>query len=309
MLLQTARHAHRRIDWRDDLPSLLFLGGVAANTALIALTPHTWLRALLTLPQALLLAGCQEAKHMAVHGSFLSLRPLNDAVGIVFAALFGVNFAAYRYFHLQHHRTTCTDADPEGRLYALSWKTRWIWVLAPLELPWIAYHQNRIGWPMVPPGRLRERAIALVWTLAFWALIGLGVWRAGAVRQAIFWAYLIPVVLLAWFDFVLTQAEHYGVAVVPSSAGTARSDPGAITHDIVLPLGLGWLTLHRSLHRVHHRHPALRWHRALRRLNADPTAAPITYAAFVRRWLAAGPRLWLPAEAMPAATGGSGRDS
>ena len=278
-----------------DLPSLLFLAIVAFNTIVLATTPHLWLRVLLCLPQALLLAGCQEAKHMAVHGTFLSNRRANDTVGLFCAALFGVNFTAYRYFHLQHHRASCTQADPEGRLYALSWRTRWIWALAPLELPWIAWHQNRVGWPMVPRSRRRECNVALGWMLGFFALVAIGAWRA---PQAVLWAYALPAALLAWFDFVLTQAEHYGV---PVARAATRREPGDITHDIVLPFGLGWLMLHRSLHRVHHRYPASRWHDAPRRLRDDPTAAPLTYSAFVRHWLAAGPRLWLPNSPEPGA--------
>ncbi|AZU59450.1 fatty acid desaturase family protein [Ralstonia nicotianae] len=278
-----------------DVPSLLFLAGVVANTALIACADTPWLPALLTLPQALLLGGCQEAKHLCVHGTFLRNRRLNDTVGTVCAALFGVNFVAYRSFHYQHHRATCTDADPEGGLYALSWRTRWIWLLAPIELPWVAFHINRIGWPMVPPGQRLRRAAALAWMAAFAALIGLAACHA---PRAVLFGYAIPLALFAWFDFVLTQAEHYQVDIAPAASVRA---PAALTHDIVLPLGLGWLTLHRTLHRVHHCHPGLRWFEAPRRLRADPSAAPMSYAAFVRRWLSAGPRLWLRADASPAA--------
>ncbi|MCP1118005.1 fatty acid desaturase family protein [Robbsia andropogonis] len=294
-----------------DLPSVLFLFVIAANTFLIALTPHAWrLYMLLALPQALLLAGCQEAKHMAVHGTFLSLRRANDIVGVICAALFGVNFVAYRYFHLQHHRATCTDIDPEGRLYSLSWRTRWIWALAPLELPWVAWHQNRVGWPMVPEDRRNGRNAALFWMVVCGALIGAGVWHGGTARHVIIWAYAIPLALLAWFDFLLTQAEHYGVAIVPASPGKVRRDPQSITMDIVLPFGLGWLMLNRSLHSVHHRYPALRWYDAPRILRADPTAAPTTYWAFARRWLIAGPRLWQHDEylqAEPVIVPGNGR--
>ncbi len=294
--VRRSRWANLRAYLRADWPSLMFLALAALNTIVLATMPHLWLRALLSLPQALLLAGCQEAKHMAVHGTFLSDRRANDTAGVFCAALFGVNFTAYRYFHLQHHRANCTHADPEGQLYVLSWRTRWIWALAPLELPWIAWHQNRVGWPMVPRSKRRERNFALGWMLAFFAFVVIGAWRA---PQAVLWAYALPAALLAWFDFMLTQAEHYEAPVAPA---TIRREPGDITHDIVLPLGLGWLMLHRSLHRVHHCYPATRWYDAPRRLRNDPTAAPLTYCAFVRLWLASGPRLWLPERSKPGAS-------
>lgn len=280
-------------------PSALFLAAVVTNTIVIAATSNTWLAFLLAVPQALLILGCQEAKHLSVHGTFIGNRSLNDAIGIAFAALFGVNFVAYRYFHLAHHHATCTEADPEGKLYALSWRTRWIWLLAPLELPWVAWHIGRKGWSMVPPAKRTLRNAALVWMVAFAALVAIGMYYA---PRTIAFVYLIPLALFAWFDFILTQAEHYGAAIVPAAPASSRREPGSITHDIVLPLGLGWMTLHRTLHRVHHREPALPWFLAPRRLREDPSAKPIAYVTFVRRWLAGGPRLWLTEHDMPAET-------
>ncbi|MGN6650481.1 fatty acid desaturase family protein [Trinickia sp.] len=273
----------------SDWPSALFLAAVLTNTVAVAIaaTSNTWLVCPLVLLQAWLILGCQEAKHLSVHGTFIGNRHLNDTIGIAFAALFGVNFVAYRYFHLAHHHATCTEADPEGKLYALSWRTRWIWLLAPLELPWVAWHIGRTGCPMVPPSKRRLRNAAFVWMAAFAALVGIGLYYA---PRTIAFAYLIPLALFAWFDFMLTQAEHYDTSIAPASN---RREPGSITYDIVLPLCLGWMTLHRTLHRVHHREPGSPWFQAPRRLNEDPTARPIGYMTFVRRWLAGGPRLWL----------------
>jgi len=285
--IRSRRHA--------DAASVLFLLAVLTNTALIAVMPHAWLAALLSLPQALLLVGCQEAKHLCVHGTFVTHRAVNNMIGIVCAALFGANFVAYRYFHFAHHRAACTDTDPEGRLYALSWSTRWIWLLAPVELPWVAWHIGRVGWSMVPRSSRAQRNAAAVWMAAFAALVAVGLRHA---PQTVVFGYLLPLVLFSWFDFMLTQAEHYGVAIVPASSWR---DPASLTHDIVLPFGLGWLTLHRALHRVHHHEPGLRWVEAPRRLRADPTARPLAYGAFARCWLADGPRLWLNAQGTPAA--------
>lgn len=283
----TAHVRPSRYRWYADLPSALFVLAVATNTIVICLTSSIGLLAALIPLQALLMVGCQEAKHLSVHGTFFRSRRLNDAVGIVCAALFGVNFVAYRYFHFAHHRATCTEADPEGRLYSLSWPTRWIWLLAPIELPWVAWHIGRNAWPMVPAGKRSQRRVALLWMVAFGLLVVAGLLLA---PTAIARAYLIPLALFSWFDFALTQAEHYGAAVTPASY--AR-DPQTVSHDIVLPLGLGWLTLHRSLHAVHHGNPALRWFEAPRVLKRDRAAAPVSYSAFARRWFTSGPRLWL----------------
>jgi fatty acid desaturase len=281
-------------DWYADIPSALFLLAVVTNTVLICRTSALWLLAPLTMLQTLLMVGCQEAKHLSVHGTFFRHRGLNDAVGIICAGMFGVNFIAYRYFHFAHHRATCSETDPEGRLYSLSWRTRWIWLLAPLELPWVAWHIGRIAWAMVPAHKHWQRNAVVVWMTALGIAAVVGLCLAPA---AVTCCYLIPLSLFAWFDFVLTQAEHYGVAIVP--AAQAR-DARTISHDIVLPFGLGWLTLHRGLHRVHHGHPALRWFLAPRALKRDRTAAPLSYGAFARRWFTGGPRLWLNAQGEPA---------
>ena len=273
--------------WRADVPSLLFLLGIAANTGLIiaCIDRPLWLGLLAPL-QALLLMGCQEAKHQAVHRKFLSHCTANDLVGTVCAAMFGVNFIAYRYFHCQHHRATCTDDDPEGRLYSLSWPTRWIWLLAPLEVPLVAFFINKNAWAMVPASQHASRRAATACMLMVAVLMGLLVWQAPLVAL---WAYGIPLVLASWIDFPMTQAEHYGMGVRPSGS---PHDPGALTLDLILPAGMGWLILHRSLHRVHHCDPGLRWFRAPARMRADPASAPVPYAAFLRLWLAKGPRLW-----------------
>jgi fatty acid desaturase len=280
--------------WYADLPSAVFVLAVAANTFLICRTTAIGPLAALVILQAVLMVGCQEAKHLSVHGTFFRSRRLNDAMGTACAALFGVNFVAYRYFHFAHHRSTCTEADPEGRLYSLSWRTRWIWLLAPIELPWVAWHIGRTAWPMVPENKHRQRRAALLWMMAFGLLIAAGLLAAPV---AVACAYVVPMALFSWFDFMLTQAEHYGVAIAPASDGR---DPHTVSHDIVLPLGLGWLTLHRALHGVHHDNPALRWFQAPRALKRNKTATPLSYGAFARRWFANGPRLWLTAQGQQA---------
>jgi len=306
------RPGHRAAGWQRDLPSVLFLCAVATHTTLIAYATARapMLAVLLSIPQALLLVGCQETKHLCVHRTFLSNRYFNDSVGIACAALFGLNFVCNRYFHYQHHRATCTDADPEGRLYQLSWRTRWIWLLAPVEVPWVAFHINRIGWRFVPRARHRARSVAFCTMAAFAAAV---VAATLCAPMTVVCAYLLPLALCSWLDFILTQAEHYEAPITCHAPERPRN-AGALTLDVVLPLGLGWLTLHRSLHRVHHLEPGLPWYFASRRMRTDATASPVRYHTFVRRWLAEGPRHW-PAQrhdqaaAVPPAPIASRRDA
>jgi fatty acid desaturase len=270
-----------------DLPSLAFLSLVVANSAAIAFVESLpWLVPLVLL-QAVLILGCQEAKHLCVHRSFLaSHRAANDAVGMVCAALFGVNFHAYRHFHFQHHRATCTEDDPEGHLYAKSWRSRIVWLLAPLELGWVAFHINCKAWTLVPASKRRSRNAGLLFVAVFIALAAVLAFRH---PHTFVFAYVLPMALFAWFDFVLTQAEHYGVPVAPPHQ---RRDPGSVTQDVQLPHLISWLMLHRPLHRVHHQHPGLRWADAPAQRVRDGGVA-VSYLQFVRRWLSEGPRLWL----------------
>ena len=281
-------HGRRLSGLLADLPSLLFLALVLGNVIAISLATNPWLLGALTVLQAALVLGCQEAKHLCVHRSFLAgSRVANDAVGMLCAALFGVNFHAYRHFHLQHHRATCTEEDPEGHLYSKSIGSRVIWLLAPLELGWVAYHINRKAGSLVPASHRRQRNAGLLFVIAFAALMAV---LARHDPHTFVYAYVLPMALYSWFDFLLTQAEHYGVPVVKAGH---RRDPGALTADVQLPAWLSWLTLHRSLHRVHHLHPGLRWFAAPAQRVRDGSV-PITYRDVVRRWMKEGPRLWLP---------------
>ena len=285
-----ARDSERR---RGDIAAALFALTLAINTTLLATVDALWALVPLAAIQSLLLLGCQEAKHLAAHRTLFGHARVNDLAGTLAAALIGENFIAFRYFHVQHHRRACSDDDPEGRLYALSWRTRWIWLLAPLEVFWVAWHLGRVGRTLVP-GRHRD-----AWHAAHCATIATAAALcalAATHPHAVLWCYAIPLVCAAWLDFPLTQAEHYGSRIVGAEASHGRD---AHANDVVLPV-LGWLLLQRSLHRVHHRAPAAPWHTALRRLHADPSARPITYAAFVRRWLAHGPRKWPHADASAA---------
>lgn len=274
----------RRTAWQD-WPSYAFLLAVAANAMLILHVASIGWRIPLVVMQAFLWMGCQEAKHQCVHRTFLTPRWANDAVGFLCAALAGVNFFAYRHFHFAHHRHTCTAQDPEGHLYALSWPTRWIWLLAPLEIAWVAFHLNRQGRACTPASdRLRLLG----------GTVGLTLFLAGMAALAVcfpadfLWVFIIPMVLASWIDFLLTQAEHYGV---PITDPTVRRHPDHITCNVLLPWALSWMSLHRSLHRVHHRRPGLRWFQA-RHCLQEETLPSLSYVAFARLWLSKGPRRW-----------------
>ena len=252
--LAEALPARRWLNADSDWPSWLLIAAVVVNTTLIASTHGLMPLIALALVQMLLLMGCQEAKHLCVHGTFLTNKRANDAVGTLCGALSGVNFWAFRHFHLVHHRTACTHDDPEGEMYGKSWRTRWIWLLAPIEQPWVAFHINRAGWRLTPPAFRRSRNLGMLFVVGFALLLAA---LAFKFPRTVMWAYAIPFVTLTYFDFLLTQAEHYAVEVVPSSA-PRRSQIG-IGGNVVLPAWLAWPMLNRGLHGLHHVYPGQRW--------------------------------------------------
>ncbi|NUT89654.1 fatty acid desaturase [Pseudomonas corrugata] len=278
----------------SNLPSYLFLALCIGNTAALAWLAGNeafgWLElAPLVILQAVLMIGVQEIKHQGVHRQFLVGTRLNDAVGMLAAAMFGANFVGYRYFHLEHHRKTCQADDPEGLMYEQSWRTRLICLLGPVEQLWTTLSTNAISRRYVPPREVwrwrRNNALLAL----FLAALAVGIHEAP--RQVLS-AWLIPYCLFAWLDFWLTQAEHYGVAI---SAQGARRAPADITTDVYLPTWVSWLILHRSLHRTHHEAPATRWfhaHARSRVLAETRPGSAVGLRAFLATWMRFGPRLW-----------------
>jgi fatty acid desaturase len=55
--------------------------------------------------------------HEAVHKTLCYPTGLNEAFGVCGQAIVGVNFAAYRLQHMDHHRATDHASDPDGHIY------------------------------------------------------------------------------------------------------------------------------------------------------------------------------------------------
>ncbi|AHL34069.1 membrane protein [Pseudomonas brassicacearum] len=288
------KHAVALPSSSSNLPSYLFLALCVLNTAAIAWLAAReafgWLAAVpLMVVQALLMIGVQEIKHQGVHRQFLVGTRLNDAVGVLAAAIFAANFVGYRYFHLEHHRKTCQIDDPEGLMYQQTWPTRLICLLGAAEQLWVSISTNRISRHYLPSHAVWRWRWNNALIVVFVAALVFGIHEAP--RQVIC-AYVLPYCLFSWLDFWLTQAEHYGVSI--STEGPRRA-PAEITTDVYLPSVVSWLVLHRSLHRTHHHAPATRWFHALsqsRALTRNKPGGVTDLPTFVTTWMQLGPRLW-----------------
>lgn len=272
-----------------DWPSYLYLLLFALNTAAICWLADGWYCAGFVLLQGCFLVGMLELTHQAVHRRFVLAPAINEWVGSLAAALIGLNLTAYRHFHLEHHRHTCDESDPEGLLYAGSPATRWFWLGAPIAHLVVDWEINGLASRYVPASRRTEWMksngfMALV-------LVGLLVWAAFSPRSFLL-AYVVPMCLFGWIDFLFSQAEHFAAPVRPVDA---RINVANVTLDVRLPRWLSHLLLNRNLHRVHHVWPRTRWFEApgfLPTLDATQPGRVVSLPEFTVRWFRQGPRLW-----------------
>ena len=107
---------------RDE--SNVALPGLALAYALLvalfvspALVHSPWIFALIWVPLGILQYRVVISGHEAVHKTLCFPLWLNELLGVFGQALVGVNFAAYRLQHLDHHRARSLDEDPDGHIY------------------------------------------------------------------------------------------------------------------------------------------------------------------------------------------------
>jgi fatty acid desaturase len=114
--------------------------------------------------------------HEATHGNVCRNVALNDTVGMLAAALHGVPFATWRYFHLAHHANTGTDDDSE--VYGTVW-SRWTlltfpmtqWAFLVILWRWTIATARGGGPRWVRSGRQRRAVTAnAVATVLVWAV-------------------------------------------------------------------------------------------------------------------------------------------
>ncbi|MCP5018795.1 MAG: fatty acid desaturase [Ketobacter sp.] len=281
-----------------DWPSYLYLTAFVLNTAVLVVGGGVfgwdagwriaWLLPSVVI-QGFFFMGVLELMHQSVHYNFVTHRGVNEAIGSVAAALIGINLVAYRFFHLEHHRHTCDEDDPEGILYAQSPATRWMALGSPIEHTYVALQINHLARRYVPQRKQFEWRRARVVLALTLSLLGVAAYLA-PVQFLV--AYLLPLCVFAWMDFFFSQAEHYGADIRPRGASV---DVRAVSWDVVIPAPLSYLMLNRNLHTVHHVWPRTRWFETPQRVALIREAGDggvITFTGFMRKWLQGGPRLW-----------------
>lgn len=276
---------------RDDRPSYFYVTLFIANSIALVTLPMNWMVLPFILIQAGFFIGLLELMHQSVHRNFVMNRKLNEVLGVFASSLIGFNLISYRYFHLEHHRHTCDELDPEGILYAHSPATRWSALITPLAHIWVAFSINKLSSKYVPKSKHQEWRRCGAISLAIWSSLGL---FAAIAPEQFLLVYLIPFCLFAYIDSFFSQAEHYETTYRQSGE---KIDVSSVSYDIKLPTWISHLVLSRNLHRIHHVWPRTRWFEAparLELLDRLQQGRTLTFPAFIKKWMQGGPRLWLP---------------
>lgn len=265
-----------------DLASMLFVLSLVSVVVTIVLVPFSAVAVGLSVLLGLLLVGALEAVHQATHNSLFSSRVANRWVGTMLAMLLLINFVRYRAFHANHHAHTATPNDPERVLYEGEGQVPLLaWAMAPVFYLGFALTIERSSYvAMRLRGQARFNRILLI--LFAIALIALTVWQPLTLGLL----YWLPLACFGWFDYLLNQAEHYGMRELKPG-----EDPAEVTNNLLLPAFLSWLFLHRNLHRVHHIQPRTPWHLTVRAYR-DQGQLGMRFSDFFSRFLVEGPRLW-----------------
>jgi len=273
-------------NWQSYLYILLFV----MNSLLIVVCDDKPFVYFFVVLQGMFFVGLLELTHQSVHRNFVTNRRVNEFIGMFAASLVGFNLVGYRHFHLEHHRHTCDDDDPEGLLYIHSPSTRWSLLTAPIAHLWVAFNINSLARRFVPVSKYSEWRRNRLYLVVM--LGGAGLF-AFADISLFLKVYLVPLCLFAYMDSFFSQAEHYDALVRKTSE---KVDVASVTYDIQVPLLLSHLMLNRNLHRVHHVWPRTRWFEAPARieaLNKGETGRVMTLPEFIVKWFKQGPRLWV----------------
>ncbi len=272
---------------RADAPGLAHLAGhaglIAALAALILTgMPFWWL----LLPvQGIAIVFLFTLEHEATHKTPFATEGLNEWAGRAAGFLILLPFEWFRYFHLAHHRfTNDPGRDPE-LVGAPKPATRAAWAWHVSGLPcWLSEVRllarlclAREAAPWLPaaalPRMVREaRVMAVLYALAALSLF----WTS-----ALFWVWLLPVVLGQPFLRLYLLAEHGDCPAVANMLENTRTT--------FTTRAVRFLAWNMPYHTEHHVFPAVPFHRlpALHAIMRDHLRVTADgYAAFTRDYLA-----------------------
>lgn len=183
--------------------------------------------------------------HDAAHGSvgYKQYRWLNDVVGHISAAVFPIPFPGFRHIHLQHHKYTNQENDPD------LWTAMGPWYLLPLRWFTIEFNYYYIYLSKVHTRPLKESVQALSILAFFIAFICFAVSRGYG--EVVFWGWILPgrtagAILAFFFDYLPHRPHSHHNEQDIYKATSVTSLYGAETSWLTLPL------LYQNYHNIHH---------------------------------------------------------
>lgn len=231
----------------------------------------TWWAIVLVPLFSVFLAGLSEALHQTVHlNLFGRSRKWNGLVGKFAGALVSIDFDTYRAFHLKHHQTANSPADPERQFYndpayvelAKTWRG-----LSTKKKVRLAFRLS---------GMLAQAVATIVGNAPFvrvvgWAvplvIAGLGYLEGlfFLIPVKVFIAWYLPRLLFLFMDLLFAQSEHYGTSMV-EGAGPHSTVSYKVQYEnswnLKLPAIIEYLVISRNLHAEHHLKPSIHWSQA-----------------------------------------------
>lgn len=286
--------------------SALSVGGCLALLMTASHAPSLWQQALAVGAFAFLGNTVFALLHESVHRILHPRSWINEAVGMVLAAMFPTSLAFQRACHLGHHRRNRTDAElfdqyrPQDSRFLKSVQfygifTGFYWPIVPIGcalvalLPWLPRHLARLkgeeveqtgtvamlaGVSKVPPYRIPLEALLAVLLHGSLIASGLVTWKV----------WLVCYLTFGWMWGSLQYADH--------SFSVRNIREGAWNLKVSTPVRLVFLNYH--LHLNHHRHPEVPWIQLPGLIQAtDPF--PTFWQIYRKMWL--GPQ---PAQPMAA---------
>nr|AGC72547.1 fatty acid desaturase [uncultured bacterium A1Q1_fos_862] len=270
----------------------LILGGAALASvgALVVGGPVTWMVAVAACTSALVSAPF--AIHEALHGSLFNRRWLNDAVGTALGAVTFVHYAPYRTYHLEHHRRTHEQGDPEPIVVLRSRTAQVSGVVAamPLFSLQLTWHMLRActGRPVPWYSRTRRPGLDLAALIGGLGVLSVAVWTAASGHWGpVLGLWVLPLTLAMAIGGVFALPEHYGCSYGPAS-------PFATSRTTYTTVPLRFLVWNGNYHTAHHLVPSVtaphlpRLHELIRDRYEHTSPGYLAYHRSLWRELAAG---------------------
>ncbi len=280
------RSGHIRLAAFDALWLLSFF---ALWASVIVLWNTYWI--ILLLPSFVItLGGLSEFVHQGAHGNLFGRnRKLNELFGKISATLIGVNFFAYRKFHMTHHVMANTRNDTELKVYASEYTLAgvgWERKTAIQKLVSIP----KVAWDFAGAG-LSQFGARFPVSLVQWIFPAVIIAGIGYLQHLSIWSivalvcivWYLPLLLLTILEFFLTQSRHYGTQLLAESS---RHIQYKNAWNLDLPLPIELMLLRRNQHATHHLDPKRHWSQMYR--TKDARCLPLF--TYLGMWWKEGPR-------------------